>query len=176
MATRRRAIRIAGAGMLAVALALAAYAVAGARHDAPSLAQPVLGDDADPSSKGAAAFVGAGFGGISLTALETNAIPWKLVAAALVLEEQARDPSAPADATTLRRVMQRFGFLYPAQLDGMPPGTSPAFDAKPLGMTHGFIAPVGGARIEVANLGCAACHAGVAYAPDGLPDTVRAVP
>lgn len=169
-------LRKLGLGLLVGVLALAGVAVMGARHDAPSLAQPVLGEDADPSSRGAAAFVGAGFGGISLTALETNAIPWKLVAAALVLEEQARDPSVPADAATLRRVMQRFGFLYPAQLDGLPPGTSPTFDAKPLGMTHGFIAPVGGARVEVANLGCAACHAGVAYRADGTPDPARAVP
>ncbi len=176
MTARQRPLRKIGIGFGALVLALAGIAVLGARHDAPSLAQPVLGDDADPSSKGAAAFVGAGFGGISLPALETNAIPWKLVAAALVLEEQASDPSAPADAATLRRVMQRFGFLYPAQLEGMPPGTSPAFTAKPLGMTHGFIAPVGGARVEVANLGCAACHAGVAYRADGTPDPARAVP
>ncbi|WP_054119615.1 hypothetical protein [Porphyrobacter sp. AAP60] len=176
MATGRRAFRIAGAAVLAAVLALGGYAVVGARHDGASLARPALNPAAPETTMGAAAFIGAGFGGISLGALETNAIPWKLTAAALVLDEQTRDPAAATDAATLRKVMRRFGFLYPARLDGTDLPAVPAFSEKPLGMTHGFIAPVGGVRIEVANLGCAACHAGVAYAPDGLPDTARAVP
>lgn len=176
MATRRRAFRIAGAAFVAVVLALSGYAMVGARHDGASLAQPPVAADAPEAAHGAAAFIGAGFGGISLGALETNAVPWKLTAAALVLDEQARDSAAPADAVTLRRVMQRFGFLYPVRLAGAGLPQVPAFGEKPLGMTHGTIAPVGGARIEVANLGCSACHAGVAYAPDGSPDPARAVP
>jgi cytochrome c5 len=39
----------------------------------------------------------------------------------------------------------------------------------PLGMTAGDVAPIGGSVIRVANLGCAACHAGVTYASDGRP-------
>ncbi|WP_066526515.1 c-type cytochrome [Erythrobacter sp. CCH5-A1] len=160
---------------LAVAVGLAAFLLLAAEPQGDSLAAPETAPDAPLVAKGAAAFAGGGFGGISQTALETNAVPFKLVAAALVLDEQARDPSAPADAATLQRVLRRFGFLYPTRIDGLPEGLRLNLAEKPLGMTHGFIAPVGGSRVEVANLGCAACHAGVAYATDGAPQPARAV-
>jgi cytochrome c5 len=162
--------------VLAAVLGLAGFALLGAEPEGESLAAPQLAPSASLADKGAAAFAGGGFGGISQTALETNAVPFKLVAAALVLDERARDPAAPADRATLRRVLQRFGFLYPEQVEGLPESLRLPLGEKPLGMTHGFIAPVGGARVEVANLGCAACHAGVAYAPDGTPQPGRAVP
>lgn len=164
--------------MLVIALLVLAGALlwAFARPTAPSLAQPVVPDDAPAATRGAAAFLGAGFGGISQDALESNAIPWKLAAAALVLEERAQNPDAPMTLATVRDVMRRFGFLYPRHLSGVPTGGDVALGSKPLGMTHGMIAPVGGAKVEVANLGCAACHAGVAYDDHGMPLPDRAVP
>lgn len=170
---RRRTPIIAG---LAALLVLGGYALLGAVPEGESLSAPRLARSASLADKGAAAFVGSGFGGISQTALETNAVPFKLVAAALVLDEQARDPAAPADLATLQRVLRRFGFLYPDTVEGLPEGVNLPPGEKPLGMTHGFIAPVGGSRVEVANLGCAACHAGVAYGSDGTPQPARAVP
>lgn len=160
---------------LAALLAIGGFALLGASPDSESLAAPRLPASASVQAQGAAAFAGHGFGGISQTALETNAVPFKLVAAALVLEERARDVAAPATPATLRRVLTRFGFLFPDAVEGLPDGVTLNLAGKPLGMTHGTIAPVGGARVEVANLGCAACHAGVAYAPDGTPQPARAV-
>ena len=168
----RKAMGLSG---LALVLGLMGYLVLAAAPEGVSLAEPTTAPAAPAAVRGVAAFSGSGFGGISQTALETNAVPFKLVAAALTLEEQAQDPAAPPDLATLRRVMQRFGFLYPERIDGLAEGMRLPLSAKPLGMTHGFIAPVGGARVEVANLGCAACHAGVAYAPDGTPLPNRAV-
>jgi cytochrome c5 len=160
---------------LAIVGALGGFLWLAAAPEGPSLAVPPVDPAAPAATRGAAAFAGSAFGGISQTALETNAVPFKLVAAALVLEEQVRDPAAPADIATLRRVLRRFGFLYPKHVEGLPEGFRLPLTEKPLGMTHGFIAPVGGSRVEVANLGCAACHAGVTYAPDGTPDPHRAV-
>ncbi len=160
---------------LALVAGLAAFLFLAAEPQGDSLAVPQTGAEAPLAAKGAAAFAGGGFGGISQTALETNAVPFKLVAAALVLDEQAHDPAARADGATLQRLLRRFGFLFPERVDGLPEGMRPNLRDKPLGMTHGFIAPVGGSRVEVANLGCAACHAGVAYAPDGAPLPGRAV-
>ncbi|HEX4847253.1 MAG TPA: cytochrome c [Novosphingobium sp.] len=163
-------------GLLGLTLAFAGYAVLGAERNAASVVLPPVDPSAPAEQRGAAAFLGAGFGGISQRSLESNAIPWKLAAAALVLDEQSRDPQAAADQATLRRVLARFGFLFPERLLGVPEGLTPAFAAKPLGMTHGTIAPLGGAKVEVANLGCAACHSGVGYDAAGNPVTAEAVP
>lgn len=159
----------------ACAIGLAGFALLAAQPEGDSLAVPQFSATASPAATGVAAFSGGAFGGISQTALETNAVPFKLVAAALVLDERARNPAAPADLATLRLVLGRFGFLYPEQVIGLPSGMRLPVTGKPLGMTHGFIAPVGGSRVEVANLGCAACHAGVSYASDGTPQPGRAV-
>ncbi len=155
-----------------VLAALAMVAIVGglwgtARWTNESLTRPAIAKDAPAAVRGAAAFEGAGFGGIDMDALSTNAIPWRLVAAALVLDERRRDPRARLDATTLDRVLRRFGFLTGATIVNRAPGASEGATALPLGITAGDVAPIGGSVIRVANLGCAACHAGVTYAADG---------
>lgn len=140
-----------------------------ARPTGTSLARPAVAAGADAETRGAAAFVGAGFGGISMDALNSNAVPWRLVAAALVLDEKARDPSTSIDLATLDRVLARFGFLPYAQVMNLPEGVSLPSATMPLGFTYGDIAPIGGAVVRVANLGCAACHAGVTYDANGQP-------
>lgn len=154
---------------LVLVLLVAAVAWATAKPESEADSRPQLAADADPASRGAAAFLGAGFGGISVESLGSSAIPWKLATAALVLDERQRNPSAAVDAATVRRVLRRFGFLYPDRIGNLPPGVTRPAEDVPLGITHGFIAPIGGARVEVANLGCAACHAGVTYDAAGDP-------
>ncbi|WP_324806990.1 c-type cytochrome [Sphingomonas sp. LY29] len=160
--------RVVGALALVIA-GLAFLSWLTARPEAPSAAQPALASGAPAQAKGAAAFIGSGFGGISTEALESSAIPWKLAAAALVLDERRRDPTSAIDQATLRRVLTRFGFLFPSAIANLPPGVSVPPSAFPLGMTHGMLAPLGGSSVEVANIGCAACHAGMAYDASGRP-------
>lgn len=160
--------------------ALALVAIVGAlwgtaRWTTESLTRPAIAEDAPAAARGAAAFEGAGFGGIGVDALLSNAVPWRLVAAALVLDERRRDPDAALDATTLDRVLRRFGFLTDATIANRAPGASPNATGLPLGITAGDVAPVGGSVIRVANLGCAACHAGVTYGADGRPQPDRAM-
>jgi cytochrome c5 len=131
--------------------------------------RPSEDDSASFADKGKAAFFGAGFGGISLDSLSSNGVPWRLAATALVMEERRTDPSAPLNAMTLNRVLARFGFLTPTQVVNGPMLRQYDDLSLPLGMTRGTISPVGGTSIYVANLGCASCHAGVTYAPDGGP-------
>lgn len=138
-------------------------------------ARPFDDDSATHQEKGAAAFMGAGFGGVSMEALSSNAVPWRLAAAALVLEERRNNPSAAIDQTTLNSVLSRFGFLSPTEIVNRPRFGEPKDLALPLGMTHGTIHPIGGTNIMVANLGCASCHAGVTYAPAGQPLPDRAM-
>lgn len=146
-----------------------------ARRQTESLSRPAIAANADAAARGAAAFEGAGFGGVSSDALATNAVPWRLVAAALVLEEQAQDPKAPLAQSTLDRVLARFGFLRPAQIVNHPAAAGSPTSTLPLGFTYGDIAPIGGTKLRIANLGCAACHAGVTYDAEGLPRPDRAM-
>ena len=142
---------------------------------AESLSRPPVAANAAIDARGAAAFAGAGFGGISSEALASTAMPWRIVAAALVLDEQARDPGARVSPATLDRILSRFGFLPDAQIVGLPANLAQLDLPLPLGMTYGDIAPVGGAKVRVANLGCAACHAGVTYTADGTPQPTQAM-
>lgn len=165
----------------AVGLALSLFVFAAAilwltaRPMVEAASRPVMPASANSDDHGAANFLGAGFGGISQDALESNAVPWKLVAAALVLEERQQDKTAKLDLSTLRRVLQRFGFLFPEQIVNLPDSVQTVQSGMPLGMTWGEIAPVGGSKVMVANLGCAACHSGVTYAADGAPLKDRAM-
>ena len=167
---RRRGLVLTLATVALVGLALWATS----RWTTESLSRPTVAADASAATRGAAAFEGAAFGGVGMDALSSNAVPWRLVAAALVLDEQARDPSAPLDTTTLNRVLRRFGFLIDAKIVNRAPGAVAARTGLPLGMTAGDVAPVGGSVIRVSNLGCAACHGGVTYDAAGrpLPDRV----
>ncbi|MFL4471798.1 hypothetical protein ACERZ8_18655 [Tateyamaria armeniaca] len=146
----------------------------GGRHEVPSEAVPDVLVGAGAAERGAAAFVGADFGGLSLAALESHAVPWKLVTAALVLDAVDEDPTRPANRDTLNSRLASFGFLMPARVQNMPRGVADRPDALPLGVTHGVLSPVAGMPVQVANMGCAACHAGVTYGDDGRPDPTTA--
>lgn len=161
---RRWLIRV---GLVVAGVALSLWLTARPVSEARS--RPIMDSMSNPEDKGAAAFLGAGFGGISVDALQSNAVPWRLVAAALLLEEQRRNPAAKLDQATLRVILRRFGFLYPERVLNLPKGVMRHPGDMPLGMTWGDIAPIGGSRVRVANLGCAACHAGVTYTADGVP-------
>lgn len=142
----------------------------GARHEVGSEAMPVIDAAADAVERGAAAFVGADFGGLSLQTLQSHAVPWKLVTAALVLDAVDSDPILALDQDTLDNTLGAFGFLVQAQVQNMPVGVSDRPEALPLGFTHGTITPMAGMPVQVANMGCAACHAGVTYNAEGRPD------
>ncbi len=166
----RRWILFGTVGVAAVAAGLWSFA----RHETPSLAIPALPDSASASDRGAAAFEGSAFGGLSMSALETHALPWRLVAAALVLQAQSQDPTLPANQETLDGVLSGFGFLPGAVPANRPAAAGTQAGAMPLGFTYGDLAPVGGTTVRVINLGCPACHAGVTYTADGQPDPQRA--
>jgi mono/diheme cytochrome c family protein len=167
---RRRSFLLAA---VAVALAGGSLLWTTARTTTESLSRPAVSADATAEARGAAAFEGAGFGGVRLDALKTHALPWRLVAAALVLDAQARDRSAPLDRSTLDATLASFGFFPGAEVANRPPGVSKSSSELPLGFSYGDLAPIGGTKIRVANLGCASCHAGVTYRADGTSDPRR---
>lgn len=113
-----------------------------------------------PDRMGAVRFVFGDFGALNTDTLETNAIPWKLVATALVVERWPGERPTPEH---LREVLTGYGFIYPKRIGNWPDAEQPQF-RTPLGIVSGqvtrSIPPV---QVEVANLGCAACHSGVTY-------------
>lgn len=115
---------------------------------------------------GRARFVYDDFGHLTIDTLSTNALPWKMTSAALVLYE-TRESGDPPDAALLRDIYQRFGFIYPSALanwqDGLIDGQ------KPLGIVTAPISRlIPNLSIEVANFSCASCHGGRLFDSDGL--------
>ena len=120
---------------------------------------------------GASAFAQDDFGAVNFRALNTVAVPWKLVAAALVLD----DPQGgEIDQAHLKARLRTFGFLWPERIEGAGELIMPSRD-HPLGISVGEVTPgLPPVKVTVANLGCASCHAGPSYAADGAPDPATA--
>jgi mono/diheme cytochrome c family protein len=108
-------------------------------------------------------------GGLNTDTLQTNAMPWKVVTTAMLMESAARDGS-PIDAKALPGLLQKYGWITTQGVDNWPSsGAQPAFD-KPVGIVSGYIDKrVPRIRLEVANMGCAACHGGMSYDANGRP-------
>lgn len=123
------------------------------------------------AQRGGVYFALSDFGALDTDTLESHATPWRLAGAALVLAEADAKGAAVAPAT-LRLVMERFGFLYPETLANWPAATpAPRFAQAPLGVTLGTARRlVPALELTIANIGCAACHAGVGYDRQGRPD------
>lgn len=123
------------------------------------------------AQRGAVAFTLGDFGGLNTDTLETHAVPWRLAATALVLHDADVNGGEVARAR-VRTIMTRFGFLYPQRIANWPDGVAAperALDA-PLGVTLGAVRRgVPPVRLTAANLGCASCHASIAYDANGTP-------
>lgn len=122
----------------------------------------------DRPTLGMARFTFDDFGGLSTYTLQTNAMPWKLVGTALVLEAAARE-GLPVAPESLTLILRRYGWIVPAGFDNWTGAAAPQLDA-PLGIVTGEIRrSVPRLRLQVANIGCAACHAGMNYDANGEP-------
>jgi hypothetical protein len=118
---------------------------------------------------GAARLLFDDFGTLNTDTLHEDAIPWKLVAASLVLQ---RYPDEKATQKHLREVLSRFGFIFPESVGNWPVAEQPVF-STPAGLVSGTVRrELPRIELEVANLGCASCHAGVTYDADGVPRKV----
>lgn len=130
---------------------------------ASALIARTTGDPAD----GIAQFVLGDFGGVSRATLETNALPYKVVATALLLREE-RVRATSLGRADLPDIYRQFGFVTPARIANWPASLpQPHFD-RPVGMLQREVrGPTSLVRIDAVNLGCATCHAGVTYGASG---------
>lgn len=117
--------------------------------------------------QGQVRFVFDDFGSLTTDGLETYGIPWKLAAAAVVWERHRRR-GAPLSRRTLDRALEEHGFIRPRRIANWK-GPQPRLD-RPLGIVAGTARRgFPSVEIEIANLGCATCHAGPLYGADGRP-------
>lgn len=121
----------------------------------------------DDPPDGIARFVLGDFGGVSRATLETNALPYKVVATALLLREE-RVRATRLGRADLPDVYRQFGFVSPARIGNWPASLpQPQLD-RPLGMVRSEVrGPTSLVRVDAVNLGCATCHAGLVYGADG---------
>jgi hypothetical protein len=129
----------------------------------------LLAQTVDDPADGMAAFVFGDFGGVTRATLETNALPYKVVATALLLREE-RVRAVRLGRADLPDIYRQFGFLSPDHIANWPAGRAqPRFD-RPIGMVRGDVrGPTSLVRIDAVNLGCATCHTGLVYGADGRP-------
>lgn len=122
----------------------------------------------DARSLGAMRFAFDDLGGLNTETLKTNAFPWKVVVTAMALEYASRTGVAPS-AEVVPIIFRQYGWIMPSGVDNWPGKHAPSFD-KPVGIVSGEIRrSVPRIRLEVANMGCAACHAGMSYDANGMP-------
>jgi hypothetical protein len=161
-------------GLIAAIAAGTAWYELSAVQPAKSIRLAAWEQAGSSEERGGAYFSYGDFGAIDLDTLETSALPWPLLAASLALEE-TRGRAELAAWADVERAFRRFGFLYPGTLAGLS-GAARA-DGAPLGLSIGTVTRVvPPLRMDVLNIGCAACHAGSAYRDDGTADIARAVP
>lgn len=131
--------------------------------------KPYEDDQLPTAQMGAARFLFEDFGALNTDTLATAAVPWKLVAASLVIE---RYPDEPATQAHLTEVLTSFGFFTPQGVGNWPLAEQPTF-RNSLGIVTGTVErELPRMQMEVANLSCAACHAGTTYDADGIPQRV----
>lgn len=117
--------------------------------------------------RGQVRFLFDDFGSLTTDNLRRNVWPWKLVGAALVRDRHLSD-GAPINRRTLDRVFEEYGFIRPTAVANWT-GPQPRFE-RPMGMLAGMARRgFPAVEIEVANLGCATCHAGPLFGADGRP-------
>jgi len=120
----------------------------------------------DRLTLGASRFLFDDLGGLNTDTLQTNGMPWKVVATAMVMENAAQE-GTPVNGDMLPVIFQRYGWITPTGIDNWPNDKAPTFD-KPMGIVSGYLErSVPRIKLEVANMGCAACHAGVSYDKNG---------
>lgn len=120
-------------------------------------------DRLSPEARGAVRLALHDWGALNTDTLQTHAVPWVLTATALT-------DTSDGDADFLRKQMESFGFLYPKDIANWPAGAGPQprFTDTPLGLTVGTATRrIPRVELTVANLGCAACHAGPVWDANG---------
>ena len=103
-------------------------------------------------------------GSLNTDALQTHATPWKVVSTALLQHSDTEELTFER----LNALLREFGFVVPDTIANWRGNVPPEPFRRPIGiLTSQLRRSVPQMEIETANIGCAACHAGVTYDADG---------
>ena len=111
------------------------------------------------------------FQGLNTDTMARSAAPWKLLGAAILHVEHARDSSVPMTEASLAQILHsRFGFQTPRRIGNWPSEVPQPSLSKPLGIVSGVVSrSVPSVEMEVYNTGCSTCHASNLFDAEGLP-------
>jgi hypothetical protein len=113
------------------------------------------------------------FGGLTSDTLKTNAMPLKLVVAAVTARRNELK-KAPVSQKTILDFYKEYGFLTSKKIANWDPTVPQAVQdlEYPIGVARGMMAfEILGNKVqfEIGNVTCAACHSGKVYDSRGLP-------
>ena len=124
----------------------------------------------DETVPGITRFAWDDLGGLHTDAMDTHAFPLKVIVAALLLRRSERGEAVAFREESVLPILQEFGFIVPDTILNMKDALQPDRYVSPLGLLRGMASRrFPRVELEIANLGCAACHAGVTYDSVGAP-------
>jgi hypothetical protein len=162
------------ATVMAVAcLAAAVFGTVGCGSLNTSAQSPTMAAHEQARPVGFYRFVFEPFHSLSRATMERAAVPWKVMAAAMLSYDAERTHATPrawTEADYARLLERRYGFVVPARIANWPAGDPQPKFTRPLGIVSGTLArSLPHVELEVSNLGCTTCHAGVLYDSTGNP-------
>lgn len=160
--------RVAAFSLAVLAVSACSLRVLRGYAEAPSTPLARLAPTEDVS--GVARFAFDALGSLNTDALQTHAIPWKILVATLLVERRRAGANVAFTEEAVLPILQEFGFFVPDTILNWGNDRYPeTFDA-PLGLLRGRAArSFPRVDVEIANLGCASCHGGVTYDSVGMP-------
>jgi len=108
---------------------------------------------------------------LSQATLQRAAVPWKLLAAAMLDARRQSEPTLPlSEASFVALLGARYGFVVPARVANWPTAEPQPTFRRPLGVVGGTLArSLPHVEMELTNLGCSTCHSAVLYDAAGNP-------
>lgn len=122
-----------------------------------------------------ATFLFNDFGSLRFSTMQTNALPWKMVAASLLIKRNRENKERlPISQSSFAPLFSKYGFITHNNIKGWEDSEDvPKKEGMPLGLARGFLTGKNEKwsflKVEVVNISCSTCHAGTNYDSSGAP-------
>jgi mono/diheme cytochrome c family protein len=124
------------------------------------------GQAVSASDAGALRLLYDDLGGLRLGSSRSTAIPWPVLVAALVIDRESRIGSTGHHDP--RAAFEEFGFVFADSIANLPHSLVRPAPDHPIGIVSAVAEHrLPSIKVEIANITCGACHAGVTYDATG---------